>query len=295
MVPAAIESLTNAIAKEFFSQKIHSIRFHPVCGGSINNCYRITVNGKDRAFIKFNSSNKFPLLFEKEKNGLQFLAAQNVIRIPEIIHCDIVDETQVLLLEWIDRSGPTEQFWKKLGEQLANLHYVSHQSFGFAEDNYMGALPQANDFSKSWTDFFILQRLQPQIKMAIDKRMLLQNHITMFEKLYAKLNDIFNPEAPSLLHGDLWNGNLLCDENNSPVLIDPAVYFGHRGIDLGMTTLFGGFDPLFYESYRYHYPLPGNFHEQWEVCNLYPLLIHLNLFGRSYLNLIESILKKFTA
>ena len=85
----------------------------------------------------------------------------------------------------------------------------------------------------------------------------------------------------------------MCNENSQPVLIDPAVYFGHRSMDLAMTTLFGGFAKLFYESYNYHFPLPGNYDEQWEVCNLYPLLIHLNLFGSSYLGQIEDTLRKF--
>jgi len=104
------------------------------------------------------------------------------------------------------------------------------------------------------------------------------------------LSNIFATEPPALLHGDLWSGNYLCSATGQPVLIDPAVYYGHRNMDMAMTTLFGGFDALFYESYHYHFPLPANYRQQWEVCNLYPLLIHLNLFGKSYLaNILNTI------
>ena len=98
-----------------------------------------------------------------------------------------------------------------------------------------------------------------------------------------KLPDLLAPEDPVIVHGDLWAGNFICNEKGQPVLIDPAVYFGNRNIDLAMTTLFGGFDKQFYESYHYHLPFPSNHLQQWKIYNLYPLLVHLNLFGKSYL------------
>ncbi|MBK5270723.1 MAG: fructosamine kinase family protein, partial [Bacteroidia bacterium] len=165
--------------------------------------------------------------------------------------------------------------------------------FGFAEDNYMGALPQLNVQKNNWPDFFIHCRLQPQIKLALERHFLQAKHIDGFENLYLRLSSVFNDETTALLHGDLWSGNFMCNENSHPVLIDPAVYYGNRNMDLAMTTLFGGFDKLFYESYNYHFPFPNNYAEQWEICNLYPLLIHLNLFGSGYLSQIESILRKF--
>jgi fructosamine-3-kinase len=119
------------------------------------------------------------------------------------------------------------------------------------------------------------------------------NHALKLEKLYTRLSSIFNEEPPALLHGDLWSGNFLCNKNSEPVVIDPAVYYGHRSTDLAMTTLFGGFHESFYEAYHFHFPLPTNYLEQWDVCNLYPLLIHLHLFGKSYLPNIENILQQF--
>ena len=131
-------------------------------------------------------------------------------------------------------------------------------------------------------------------KLAKEKQLLHPKHLAAFEWLEGKLNIIFNQEKPSLLHGDLWSGNYMCNTSSRPVLIDPAVYFGHRSMDLAMTSLFGGFDKHFYDAYHYHFPFPPGYTEQWEVCNLYPLLIHLNLFGAGYLAQVENILKKFS-
>jgi fructosamine-3-kinase len=259
-----------------------SLRCIPVGGGSINQTYRIEA-GAHRLFCKINTITKFPSLFACEQKGLTLLAQQQVIRVPRVLAIGEAGDHQVLLLEWIEQGLRMEAFWKKFGEQLAALHHQQGAYFGLDSDNYMGALPQYNKASDSWTGFFIHQRLQPQIDLALTNRLLEPAQAKRFEKLYAKLPDLFAEEPPCLLHGDLWSGNYLCDDGEQPVLIDPAVYYGHRSIDLAMTTLFGGFDQLFYDSYHYHYPLPANYRQQWEVCNLYPLLIHLNLFGKSYL------------
>lgn len=277
-----------------FTSPVSSCEIRPVAGGSINDTNKVIINGTDHFFLKSNVISKFPGLFAKEKSGLDFLRSQNIIAIPEIIGCEQTGNNQFLLLEWIEQGNKTNRFWKTFGEQLARLHKVSSSNFGLFEDNFMGALLQVNTYADNWIDFFIQQRLQPQVKMAMDKNLLTRKTIASFDFLYNKLDVIFNTEKPSLLHGDLWNGNLLCDKNENPVLIDPAVYFGHRSMDLAMTTLFGGFDKLFYESYHYHWPLPDNYKQQWEICNLYPLLVHLNLFGISYLQDIELILTKFS-
>ena len=157
----------------------------------------------------------------------------------------------------------------------------------------MGSLPQSNILRDDWTDFFVQQRLQPQVELAINNKLLEKKHSISFTKLYQKIEGLFEKEKPSLLHGDLWSGNFMCNQQSLPVLIDPAVYFGHRSMDLAMTTLFSGFYHSFYDAYNYHFRYPVNHKEQWEVCNLYPLLIHLNLFGKSYLPPIESTLRKF--
>jgi protein-ribulosamine 3-kinase len=273
---------------------ISSLDLLPVGGGSINDTYKVIINGSKKYFLKLNSLVAFPGLFEKEKNGLEFLARQNYIRIPSVIFYETNDNYQLLLLEWIEGSIRNESFWKKFGAQLAQLHTINNETFGFMEDNYMGSLTQENTFANNWVDFFIQYRLQPQINLARNQDRLDKNHVASFESLFKKLDSVFNTENPSLIHGDLWSGNFMCTDQSLPVLIDPAVYFGHRNMDLAMTTLFGGFDKAFYDSYHYYYPLSPNYRKQWEVCNLYPLLIHLNLFGKSYLSGITNTLKKFS-
>lgn len=269
-----------------------SLKFTPVGGGSINDTYRVDA-GNNRYFCKINSHSKFPGLFESERQGLELLKAQNVIRIPAVIGSTVAEDSQVLVLEWIEQGMRTANFWKLFGEQLAALHAVQEESFGLETDNYMGALVQYNQPYKDWNEFFIHRRLDPQIKLALDAGLLSKQEAHQFENLYQKLPGIFPPTQPSLLHGDLWSGNFLCDDKGRPVLIDPAVYYGHPAIDLAMTTLFGGFDKAFYESYNHFVPFPPNYPEQWEVCNLYPLLIHLNLFGESYKSAILHTIRRY--
>lgn len=265
----------------------------PVAGGSINETFRFQAGGK-MLFCKRNSATKFPHLFSTEAMGLQCLAAQPVIRTPAIAACFEAGDEQVLLLEWINEGNRTGNFWKCFGEQLAALHRVAGPHFGLAYNNYMGSVPQSNKPHQLWTSFFWHERLWPMIGLCEAQGLLEATHRKQFESLQHRLPSIFEAEPPSLLHGDLWSGNFLCNEASQPVLIDPAVYFGHRSMDLGMTTLFGGFREPFYEAYHYHFSLPANHKEQWAVCNLYPLLIHLHLFGASYLPQIHLTVKQFS-
>jgi fructosamine-3-kinase len=293
MLAEEIEIQLKQILAEKVQLPISSLRFLPIGGGSINDAYKITINNTRNFFIKINDTKKLPSLFEKEKNGLSFIAEQKIIRTPQIIDSTITGTDQILVLEWIEQGLKSQIFWKIFGEQLAQLHKKKNENHGFYENNYMGALTQNNQYTESWIDFFTQRRLQPQVELGLGKQLLSKKHAGYFEKLYLQLKNIFEEENASLLHGDLWGGNFMCDDKGLPVLIDPAVYFGHRSMDLAMTTLFGGFDKTFYESYHYHFPFPRNYREQWDVCNLYPLLIHLNLFGSGYLHDIESVLKKF--
>lgn len=269
----------------------------PVGGGSINQTFKVIADGKNY-FCKINSVTDFPALFEKEASGLNMLRSTGCISTPAVLEIDYQESNQILLLEWVEGGLKSQAFWKNFGQRLANLHAWQNigpekPSFGFKEDNYMGALLQLNSFMDDWCDFFREKRLEPQLNLAAQNGLLPSATRSRFEQLYEKFPQIFEPAPPSLLHGDLWSGNFICNQNVEPILIDPAVYYGHAAMDLGMTTLFGGFDKQFYDSYNYWRPLPANYREQWEVCNLYPLLIHLNLFGSGYLSSIESTLRRF--
>lgn len=261
-------------------------------GGSINHTYRLdTVS--EKFFCKVNSADDFPAMFRKEQHGLELLAGAKCIRVPRVIGNYFDRSRQVLVLEWIEQGIRTESFWKTFGEQLAALHSNHATSAGLDDDNYMGSLVQLNNWLDKWVDFFINYRLKPQVRLAQQNDLLTDRHISLFENLYTKLPSVFPPQPFSLLHGDLWSGNFICDDQSKPVLIDPAVYYGYSCIDLAMTTMFGGFDKMFYSAYHSVNPFPSNHREQWAVCNLYPLLIHLNLFGKGYLPEIISTLQYY--
>lgn len=285
MITASIQ----IFIEQFLNDKV---TFEIIGGGSINHTYRINTSTQS-FFCKINSHAELPGMFEAEQNGLALLATTQVIRIPRVIANEQTDDTQILILEWVEQGLKSAAFWDTFGRQLAALHHVEHSQFGLDTNNYMGALSQSNKPTDSWINFFIHQRLQPQLHLALSSKLLEPAHAKQFEKLYQQLGVIFQAEPPTLLHGDLWSGNFLCDDKGKPVLIDPAVYYGHRSMDLAMTTLFGGFDARFYESYNYHFPLPTNYRQQWEVCNLYPLLIHLNLFGKSYLADVLNTIRQY--
>lgn len=278
--------------KDHFGQTLLSYNLNSIPGSSLNEIYKVAFND-ELIFCKVNSSKKFPQLFHKESLGLDFLSKNTSFKIPGIIGC-IESVEQVLLMEWIEPAEKTETFWKNFGKQLAEMHLVSSQSFGWTENNYMGLVPQSNRLHKTWSEFFREERLEPLCRLCSDKGFLHDKHLLHFNKLYNRLADIFPDDAlPSLVHGDLWNGNFIAGKNNNAVLIDPAVYFGHPSVDLGMSTLFGGFPGMFYDSYQYYLPFPSNYRQQWKIVNLYPLLIHLYLFGQSYLNDINQTLLEF--
>jgi len=283
MVPAIVDQYLRQTLGKQVSPAITHIDYTTIGGGSINDTYRLQTNTGQSFFGKINKAAGLPGLFLTERIGLELIAGTGLIRVPQVIAAGETGSYQVLIMEYVETGLKSGPFWKRFGEKLAALHQVTRPQFGLSTNNYMGALPQQNDPMDDWCAFFRHRRLEPQIKIAVDNRLLGKEQARGFEGLYQQLPSIFEPEAPALVHGDLWSGNFLCDEHQQPVLMDPAVYYGHRSVDLAMTTLFGGFDPGFYESYQYHHPLPLNYRQQWDICNLYPLLIHLNLFGKGYL------------
>jgi protein-ribulosamine 3-kinase len=285
--------MIDASIKEYLNRFLNrNTGWRAIGGGCINDTYKGT-DGRSSFFLKLNSAGQYPQMFNKEASALGFLKKQQAIRVPAVLGHGETGTRQWLLLEWIDTGSKTGSFWKYFGQQLAALHKIQAEEAGLDEDNYIGSLKQSNKRSGDWIDFFIEERLEPQIRLAQEKNILPSSFPDLFQQLCKRLPDIFTPEKFSLLHGDLWTGNFMCDETSQPVLIDPAVYFGHRSMDLAMTRLFGGFDKIFYDSYHYHFPLPSNYPEQWDVCNLYPLMVHVNLFGSGYVGQVESILKQF--
>ena len=158
----------------------------------------------------------------------------------------------------------------------------------------MGSLAQVNRQGVSWTEFFIEERLKPQVELGELKGLLAGSILDQFEIVYEKLDSLYPAERPALIHGDLWSGNYLVNSAEKPVLIDPAISYSNRECDIAMTTLFGGFQQLFYDAYNEVFPLQQGWKQRLDLWNLYPLLVHVNLFGTSYLGGIRRTLAEFT-
>lgn len=243
-------------------------------------------------FLKLNFDHERDIL-EKESEGLSTLSKSTFLKVPKVLGSGRVEDYNYLLSEFIPSSRPHPEYWEDLGMGLAHLHLTHQGQFGLEYDNFIASLPQKNHLLDSWLDFFIEHRLEPLLGKAYFDRLIPLEFLKKFQSLYPKLESLFPKEKPSLLHGDLWSGNVLCGPDGRPCLIDPAIYFGHREMDLAFSRLFGGFDTKFYEAYESILPLEPGFETRIAVYNLYPLLVHLNLFGTAYLPGIEKTLNRF--
>lgn len=264
-----------------------------VSGGSINKCFQIAYS-KESFFLKVNSAVKFPNMFIAEAEGLKQIGLTNTIQVPKVICYGVSNGEQYLVLEWIEHGINNASAQKEMGRNLAQLHKNTQLQFGLDHDNYMGSLTQTNKRNSSWSEFFINERLMPQVEFAKHRNLLSNRVLEQFEILYKRLDFLFPLEIPALVHGDLWSGNYLINYLNKPVLIDPAIFYAHREVDIAMTTLFGGFQQTFYDSYHEMFPLQEGWKERLDLWNLYPLLIHVNLFGQSYVSQLMTILNRFT-
>ncbi len=279
--------------EETLGKRIYTSR--PVSGGDINHASMLEIEDGSTYFLKYHLGSDSDM-FEKEKRGLGVLRTHaDGIIVPEVTAVGFAKGPNVgyLLMQFIPSGTPDALFYQKFGSSLAALHKVSNKNFGLDHDNYIGRLPQSNSRHSTWTDFFIQERLEPQIEMAVDGGQLPGSIHKNFNQLYKELPSLFPVEPPALLHGDLWSGNFICSNQKEPVLIDPAVYYGHREAELAFTQLFGRFDDRFYRAYEESYPLNNGFPIRKDVYNLYPLLVHTNLFGGSYAYQVKSYLARF--
>ncbi len=280
------------ILANYIGNSVEIIDFLPVGGGSINETFKLNTTAGN-FFVKKNSASLYPQMFIKEAKGLKILSDANAISIPETIGIGESGDESFLILKYIEIGLEKASFWDDFGQQLAALHKHSNEHFGLNHDNFIGSLEQYNKPHDSWSSFFREQRLEKQVRLARNNGKIDKGTVVAFDKFYAKLDNIFPEEPPALLHGDLWGGNFMVNEVGSPVIIDPAVYYGHREMDLGMSQLFGGFDRQFYISYNKYYPLENGWEERLHYCNLYPLMVHVNLFGGGYSQSVKSILSRF--
>lgn len=264
----------------------------PVSGGSINEAYCLHTNA-GLYMLKLNSRAAYPGMFAREDEGLKAIADTRTIAVPDVILQSEFEDQSFLLMEWIAGRRPTDKAFEQLGHQLAEMHRHTNETFGFGHDNYIGSLKQNNKTHYTWAEFFVMERLQPMLKAAVQNKMFNKSDVQLFEKLFNRLTELFDEERPSFLHGDLWGGNYLINNDEKPYLIDPAVYYGHREADIAMTALFGGFSDVFYHAYLETFPLQSGWRKRLDLWNLYPLLVHVNLFGGSYVSQVRGVLEKY--
>lgn len=263
-----------------------------VSGGSISEAYKIHTDVGDY-FVKTNQVESFPAMFELESKGLHFMTEKSRFNIPHPIAHGSSGAAQWILMPFIKPVANSTNFWSLFGENLAGLHQYSQVTFGLPYNNYFGSLRQTNTESEDWNSFFIQNRIEPQLKMAIDAGKLRPEVSKRINRLFKKLDSLLPKEAPAALHGDLWSGNFMTDNMGNATVFDPAVYFGHREADIAMTKLFGSFDASFYAAYNNLFPLESGWEDRIDIFNLYPLLAHVNLFGGGiYETQVTSILRR---
>ncbi len=266
-----------------------------VSGGDINQAELLELTGGEYIFLKRNSA-RLQGLFREEAEGLTALGSAGGLRVPEVLGVHQDGSEQILILEYIPGGSKDASFWDSFAEGLAAIHRKSQsKGFGFNEDNHIGATVQPNGWNGSWLDFFAQKRIGFQLDLARKNGSADGVLLKAGEQFIRRIGKILpEPDASSLLHGDLWGGNYMVDDTGMPVLIDPAVYYGHREADLAMTELFGGFSPRLIAAYNEIWPMEPGFSERKDAYNLYHLLNHLNMFGGSYYSSVLSILRHYS-
>ncbi|MEG4578432.1 fructosamine kinase family protein [Microcoleus sp. MON1_C5] len=268
-----------------------------VSGGCINQGYYISSSAR-AYFAKLTPASQVAM-FEAEALGLQQMRATQTIRVPEPICWATEGNSAYIVLEWLDlESRGGDRAWEEMGRQLAAMHKYTPPNLPFARggkkpnsarvrgcfgwdiNNTIGSTIQINNWTANWAEFWAEHRIGYQLKLARDRR----GHFPQGERLLEMISQLlagYEPQ-PSLVHGDLWGGNVGVTSAGEPVIFDPAAYFGDREVDIAMTELFGGFPRQFYRGYNQVWPLDAGYEQRKTIYNLYHILNHFNLFGGSY-------------
>ena len=278
--------INNIIERHFGREPSQIVK---LTGGDINEVYQVFLKEKS-VVIKINNSQSIPQLFEKEKQGLELLSKSTFV-VPRPIETGLIDDMQYLIMDYIEQGSNLN--WGVFGEKLAKLHQIEGKYFGLDHNNYIGSLEQINQECGGWSEFYTNHRLIALTAKARDQGLFEKKHCNWVEKLCQRLDELIPACKPSLIHGDLWSGNLLIDTSGHPVLIDPAVYYGHPEMDWAMLSLFGSYPVEALDHYQNLHPLEKGLNERIDIHQLYPLMVHLILFGKGYLNGVESTLKKY--
>ena len=280
--------------KSIFGESRQVAKKSPISGGDINDAYALTLDDGMILFMKTNAVNSLAN-FRAEAAGLEEIRKTGAIGVPKVLGLGTDQGFSFLLLEYIRGSGRIRNYWETFAGQLADMHRADvseGREYGFSEDNWIGARKQINTPHSEWIPFFRDCRLAPQLQAA--RKYFSGEDLDRAESILANLDRfLVEPEKPSLVHGDLWSGNMITGDDGKGWLIDPAVYYGHPEVDIAMTELFGGFPRSFYEAYKEAGMMQPGYEDRRDLYNLYQLLNHLNMFGRGYLSEVRWILKKY--
>lgn len=266
----------------------HSLSINNV---HVNNQIITTESGK-RYFIKYGPPST---RFYCEATGINQIARSGTIGVPRVTCCT----DSFIITEFIENGIHSVHYFENFGKSFAKMHKEPASEFGFFEDNFIGESIQVNIATGTektdWCEFFMNNRLMFQYRMAEGNGYASKSLAKGFLNLEKSIHRILqgSEEPPALLHGDLWSGNFICSKDGEAVIIDPAVYYGHREADLAMTMLFGGFPPRFYDSYNIEYPLKPGWESRVNIYKLYHVLNHLNIFGRGYLYQAEILANSY--
>jgi fructosamine-3-kinase len=259
-----------------------------VGGGDINAAHEARLADGRTVFVKSNDDAPAGM-FAAEARGLGWLAEAGALRVPAVL----AQSPDFLVLEHLRPGRRRADHDELLGRGLAALHRAGAPGFGLDHDNFIGRLPQSNASLPTWADFYRERRLAPQLRMAVDQGQASPAMRRGFDRLLPRLEALVGPpEPPARLHGDLWGGNAMTDEHGRPCLIDPAVYGGHREVDLAMMRLFGGFSARVFAAYAEAHPLAPGSEARVPLYQLYFLMVHVNLFGGSYVASVEAALAR---
>lgn len=280
-----MKTLLHQIAE---TNHFHLSTYSELSGGDINAVYLLQ-SESGKFVVKVNSAEEFPGMFDAEARGLQLLTESGSFRIPQVKNHGSIGPHSYLLLEYIPSTSPNLDFAQQFAKNLATLHSRDNSYFGLDHDNYIGSLKQHNDNRGNAADFYISQRLEPQFRLAADKGFRFKS----LDDFYSTIIKVIPDDPPSLIHGDLWSGNFLVSESGSPTLIDPAISFAPREMDLAMMQLFGGFSEETFHLYNENFPLTSGWNERIPLWQLYYLLVHLNLFGSGYLSGVQRAMRPF--
>jgi fructosamine-3-kinase len=290
-----MKALINNIAQQLsahFNQSVQIDNHQQVFGGDINQTFHLQTN-MGPFFLKLNKGN-LKDMFQKEFEGLQLLYQTKTIKIPEVVLYGSFENNIFLVIEFIQKGNVSKNFWQTFAEQLAAMHRNSNDQFGLSSGNYIGSLSQQNNYCDSWQEFYATQRILPLIELAFVQNKCTKADVVSAEKLCKHLHNFLPEEEPALVHGDLWSGNFMSDEKGNPVIYDPAVYYGNREMDIAMSLLFGGFDNSFYNYYNEFFPMQPAWETRIQLYTLYPMLVHLVLFGGKYYYKAIDIIKAYS-